>query len=209
MGNDGDFEGVKKIQAFISHSSKDKNGKTFVNDIFGGIEGNSAHFYSYQGVKPPHAEALKGIIQKECKALFVLLSEYLLLRPYTASWVSYEVGLAHASGMNVWVFENIQKDPIKIPIPYVSAYVQRKNDIISRSTFPYDFIGDFAGTVIPQESNTSSVGGAKYFGKITCPKMECKASYSVYLTKEKFNCPVCRKVIKINQLNSPLNIRSV
>ena len=111
--------------------------------------------------------------------------------------------------MNVWVFEDVTGDSINIPIPFVSAYVQRGRNISSRSTFPYDFVGDFAGTVIPSKPNTSSLDGVKYYDRITCSNNNCKANFSVYLTKEKFYCPVCRKPIKFNQLETAPSTRSV
>lgn len=181
-----------KLKAFVSHSKKDKNGRTFIETIFAGVE-NSAYFYSYQGTHPPHAQTLKNVITTECKSLIVLLSSYLLSKKHTASWVSYEVGIAHATGLNVWVFENIEDDPINMPIPYVSAYVQRKSELKLRATPPYDTIGDFAGTKIPEVTDVNSINAHKYYGKITCPNHECKAEYTIFLLNKKYRCPVCRK----------------
>ena len=136
---------------------------------------------------------MKNVITTECNSLIVLLSGYLLSKKQTASWVSYEVGIAHATGLNVWVFENIEDDSIEMPIPYVSVYVQRKKVLKLRSTFPYDIIGDFAGTKIPENQDINSENGCKYYGNITCPNDECKAQYSIFLERKRYSCPVCRK----------------
>lgn len=188
------------MKAFVSHSKSDKNGITFVDTIFSGVE-NLAYFYSYQGPTPPHAQTLKNVITTECKSLLVLLSSYLLSKKHTASWVSYEVGIAHATGLNVWVFESIGDEPVEMPVPYVSAYVQRKKYLELRSTFPYDTIGDFAGTKIPEGPDGNSKNGCKYYGKITCPNEDCKAQYSIFLEKNRYQCPVCRKRYNVERLD--------
>ena len=189
------------MKVFISHSKRDRNGTSFVEKIFSGVE-NTAFFYSYQGPRPPHAQTLKNVITTECNSLIVLLSEYLLSRRFTASWVSYEVGIAHSIGLNVWVFENIEDDPVNMPIPYVSAYVQRKSNLELRSTFPFDTIGDYAGTKIPDLQSEGSAVGSKYFGNITCQNEKCKAHYSIFLVKKEYNCPVCRKKFNAEKLNN-------
>jgi hypothetical protein len=194
------------MQTFISHSRKDTNGTTFVDKIFSGVE-NTAFLYSYQGPVPPHAQTLKKEITSKCNSLIVLLSRFLTQGKFTASWVSYEVGLAHAAGLNVWVLENINDDPIDLPIPYVSAYVQRTKALTQRSTFPFDFIGDFAGTVIPSIRDFGSTKGSKYIGDITCPNEKCNAQYSVFLERNWFFCPVCRKKFNTKNVNNIQRVR--
>lgn len=195
-----EIRGGVKLQAFISHSKKDKNGISFVEKIFSGVD-NKVYLYKYQGTIPPHAQTLKTVITTQCKSLIVLLSGHLLKRKFTSSWVSYEVGIAHATGMNVWVLENIEEDPVNMPIPYVTAYVQRKSKLDQRLTFPFDVIGDYAGIKVPTSKGAGYTRGTKYFSKITCPNVKCKANYTVFLEKAQYNCPVCREKFSAEKLN--------
>ena len=182
-------------QVFMSHSRKDKNGRTFFDGLFS-RENISSYWYSYEGPSPPHAERLKNCITRSV-SVFVLLSQYMNDNLYTLAWISYEVGAAYAAGKKIWVFHKLG-DEITFPVPYVTAYIERPRSPLKKREVPYSNIVQYKGQFSPESFNYGLENGLL---KITCANPDCKASYHVYIIKDhKFRCPVCGNVNKLKEV---------
>lgn len=173
---------------FISHSNKDKNGKAFLQSLFGSVSHNG-YFYGWEGPREPHTDVLKERIEKS-DSLFVLSSPY-LERLATASWVSFEVGVAVASSKPVWVLEYLigfgRYTAAAVPIPGVTGYIERPGTLKNLRTEPYYSLVAGAGKEVPVGPN------GRPLRKVECLNEKCQASYYVYFTGHTLVCPVCRK----------------
>ncbi len=181
-------EGGRK-QIFVSHSRKDQEGKDFINSLTGTGPGNvKAFYYSFEGETPPHSTRLK---EEMVKSMSVFLLKSSIENSWTASWINYEVGLAHGIGKNIWVFENPRNNNASFPIPYVTAYIQRPERLERRDVFPYNKIIDVAGMSNPKDISENG----QELTEFTCTNEECKAKYFIWLidVNKKFRCPVCGK----------------
>ncbi len=111
------------VRLFLSHSKYDKKILDYFDTIVARVEGVSsfrASLESFPDVESPGntiANALRQSI-----AVFVLLGSGMLQSQYTMSWVGYEVGLASAWSIPVWVFEWIE-DNVNFPTPHVDHYI--------------------------------------------------------------------------------------
>ncbi|MGC8483927.1 MAG: hypothetical protein ACP5OE_09830, partial [Thermodesulfobium sp.] len=96
----------------------------------------------------------------------------------------------------IWAFENPTSQTLDLPVPYVSAYIQRSAKAENKSEFPFYEIIGVAGLSPP--GNIQSKNGNKLI-EFTCPNQQCKSRYFVYLTEKYFYCPICRKKIDIKE----------
>jgi hypothetical protein len=181
-------------QVFISHSGDDRNGWDFFQGLFGSVS-HSAFWYAWSGPTPPHSGALFRAISQSA-SLFVVLSEG-MEKPQTRSWVGYEVGVARALNRPVWVFERASTRPVEVPVPFLTGYIQRPDELATLRTFPYFDLVSAAGTNRPDYYTNPE--GPNLF-TVTCPHDDCKAGYGAFLLEDQniapqFSCPVCRKEI--------------
>jgi len=188
---------VDMAQVFITHSSQDRDGKAFFDKLFASST-HKAFWYSWEGPEPPHSKKLLNAIRNSA-SLFVILSspmeEY-----HTISWVGYEVGIAAEQNKPIWVFEYF-KDNVKVPVPYVSGYVQYPGSLETKKVFPYNTIVEYAGRIggwtgMPIKDPENSENGLI---EITCGHPQCLASYYTY-TEHSFFCPVCRNALTIERI---------
>jgi hypothetical protein len=113
-------------QVFLSHTKLDK----IFCDRFDNICANVglARFRSdFADIKQPSWSTIKEELKKS-RALFLLVGHELVRQQaapgpdwkYTQNWISYEVGLAHACDIDVWVVSD--SVAINFPVPYFNNY---------------------------------------------------------------------------------------
>jgi hypothetical protein len=182
-------------QVFVSHSSKDDDGKDFLQRLFGSVS-HKAFFYSWEGPRPPHAETLRKRIEDSI-SVFVLLSPP-LEETYTLAWVAYEVGIAVGLGKPVWVLERFigSRGPlgleaaIDVPVPGLTGYIERPDTLKELHTEPYYSLVASGGVGIPTSPDRNPLP------RIICPRDSCQAEYYFYSEGPILLCPVCREEIK-------------
>lgn len=199
----------KQYQVFISHSKKDREGRSFFKNVFAQTN-SSAFFYADHNYKPPHFERILNTLRNS-SSLFVLLSSE-MSTSHTRTWVAFEVGLAKALGKNVWVFENPIRPAPDIPVPGADAYVQRRSNLPNVDSYGYKKLVETGGLLLPKDTavgkkktSTSSadpIFDHKKFSRIgtnRCAYNNCKHAYfrAVLKGQAKYLCPACRQSLAI------------
>jgi len=191
------------MKVFVSHSKRDIE---LVNSIFkvlhrANLKPFIAEFEELGEIgKFTAAELRKEIL--ESKMLILLLTKNVVASPYTRNWVAYEVGVAHGSGIPIWVFEDENNPVSKFPIPHVDYYflydpkLNRDWGKIEQvlkeqgALKPIDaaVIGGLIGTILGGPSAGIILGllGAA----VTSKPPEDKQS--PFIKIENFQCPKCR-----------------
>ncbi len=187
------------MQVFMSHSKDDQNGRDFFDKLFSSTE-HRAFWYSWEGPKPPHAKSIRDAIEGSA-SVFVILSKP-MEKPYTRSWVGYEVGIASGLNKNVWVFEPawIKPDFVDVPVPFLTGYIQYPQKIDKKTIFPYISLVESAGTAIPKDPDPKSL---PLFKLVTCPNKDCRAQYYRFVFGGNYKCPVCRGGIIPGEMQKP------
>ncbi len=178
---------------FISHSKDDPN-LAFFQNLFSQLKAKSV-WMEFENISSPPFVSIRDMVNQS-DAIFVLLSNYLIERPYTNNWVSFEIGLAansnlykdkdgklKALGLDVWVFEPMDKN-ISYSVPYCTHYMK------------YQTIPEEVRSLrdrLEARSSDYEVGV-----RIICPNKDCGLSF-VYLSAhtKKLTCPACRKEMKL------------
>lgn len=169
-------------------------------------------FYSVEGPKAPHAKSILEHIDS-AGGLVVLLSHLLVARPWTRSWVGFEVGAAARKNLPVLVVEP-PKGFVDFPVPGVTHYARRgttataigdtfwakvaRTDFLPVEDKPWDATGEGfwtrgAAFFYNLALKTRSVEGS--FTQFQCSEETCRASYFVEdrLLYSPLHCPSCRK----------------
>lgn len=194
---------------FVSHSREDSEGRLYFDKLFASSH-HKLYWYSWEGPRPPHALTLRKAIAQSASVFVVLSPE--MDKPQTRSWVGYEVGIASGLNKNVWVFEKAGAwtQPVDVPVPFVSGYVQRFEQLPARQIFPFAQLADGAGISIPGRwpltpaqnapfSSTDDPASNAERRDVECPYPDCRAAYAAYLYQTGFNCPVCRRQITFTE----------
>ena len=129
--------------------------------------------------------------------------ELMISWKYTQNWISYEVGLAHKLGLDVWVMcDNVN---INFPIPYVNNY-----DIggLSSNRDITWLVNKFQGYL---DGKTYSYGckGSIIF---SCPSKRCGAEFNLhteYDDDEILICPTCLREISFKDGREIANKRAL
>jgi len=184
----------RPVQVFESHTKLDEvTCNKF--DIAAAREGIKVFRSEYESIDPPAWETIKKEMKRSV-ALFLLVGPELVKSQeqavandwkFTQNWIAYEVGLACALGIDVWV--TCDDVEINFPVPYFNNYSVRK---IETNKFK------FARSVLRHY-----LGGERYhFGiydrGLSCPHENCGAKFNLH-TKikkgEKIKCPTCLQEI--------------
>ncbi len=184
--------GVNVPEIFVSHSSRDSNGIDFLRSLCTAT-GVKAHFYSWDGVNPPHGRTIRERIE-ESDSLFVLLSPELEDNDASIAWVGFEVGVAVGLARPVWVLER-QMDSnhppiVKIPVPGLTGYLERPGSLKQAQTEPFFSLVSEAGLGVPKRPEGGPIR------RMMCPRDECQAEYYAFFVGGNLYCPICRKLIK-------------
>ena len=176
-------------QVFISHSKDDPN-LDFFHKIFSGIKTNSVWMEFEEISSPPYKTIMRKV--NESDAIWVLLSNYLLRRRYTATWVSFEIGLAanHPKpilplfapkiGIEVYVFEPYTC--VNFPIPYCTYYMPYEGNMKELK---------FLRGVIEAAPSLGNVGIP-----VRCPYSDCAIEFKLLKdVRQLVVCPACRREV--------------
>lgn len=176
-------------QVFISHSKDDPN-LDFFHRVFSGLK-TKAVWMEFEEIKPPPHQTIKNFVNQS-DALFVLLSEPLLRKLYTANWVSFEIGLAAnwrspylipriiQDRIDVYVFEPYQ-NPVDYAVPYCTYYML------------------YTGSVEELKFLRKLIENAPFHNMgipIKCPYEGCSIEFKLLTDLNEFKCPACRRMMK-------------
>jgi hypothetical protein len=173
---------------FLSHSKADKEVRDFFLKVFG-LAGVQAVSVEFEYFPSPPWQFIKDQLDSS-DALFLLLGPNVIDRGiYTQNWISFEIGIACQLAKEIWVFEQINA-PVRFPVPYLDHYVLY--DPENRDNL------DYIRRVI--EAYKVIVGFPKFpsvHARITCPNEKCKVLFNLCIEIAEFECPSCRKMIKL------------
>ena len=183
-------------RVFISHSKDDPN-LGFFHKVFSGLN-TKAIWMEFESITPPAGVSIANEIHHS-DALFVLLSNELVSRPHTSSWVSFEIGLAARSiktmlykGIDIYVFEPLD-NPIDFVVPYCDYYMLYK-DAVDHIKYLKNII------TVPLHGKGLPV--------VRCPYPDCQIGFRLLTDVNEFNCPVCRQRIPLSdQRFNNLNVK--
>ncbi|MHC3130081.1 MAG: hypothetical protein IBV52_08425 [Candidatus Bathyarchaeota archaeon] len=190
------------VQLFMSHTKLDK---TFCNmfDVVAARVGIKVFRSEFEEIKPPAWDTIKEAMDVS-SAMFLLVGKELVkaqedsekdpkLREdwkHTQNWIAYEIGLACAKGIDVWVYcDNVK---INFPVPYLNNYA-------IYGSLPHKKHLNW----LKYKLNVYAHGG-KYLltddshRKVTCPNVNCKATFnlhSIIPEKGTVTCPTCLKTM--------------
>lgn len=178
------------MQVFESHTKLDeKTCNKF--DIIAAREGMRVFRSEYETIEPPAWETIKREMKRSV-ALFLLVGPELVKSQenavakewkFTQNWIAYEVGLACALGIDVWVLCNGVE--INFPVPYLNNYSVGKFEIKK---------GTFERNTLRRYLNGETYPLGKWKHNLACPYENCGAKFnfhSVVKEDSKVPCPTC------------------
>jgi hypothetical protein len=182
------------VQLFESHTQLDvETCNRF--DIVAAREGVKVFRSEYETIEPPAWETIKTEM-KRSKALFLLVGPELVKSQqimsedwkFTQNWIAYEVGLACALEIDVWVV--CDDVVINFPVPYVNNYSLGAIETAAKG-FERIVLRHYAqGEIYP--FGRSNMG-------LACPHEGCGAKFNLHNRMSKGNsivCPTClRKIL--------------
>jgi hypothetical protein len=180
------------VHIFVSHSQYDKDIRTAFDTVFArtGVESKCMEF---EKIYPPAWETIKNQIFSS-EAVFLLLGPNIRTSAHTQNWIAFEVGLACASGKDVWVFEDLGSS-IDFPIPYLTDY--SLYNFGDKPSFDYTrtIISGY-GKPIPmfplaQDNRTKREIPRGIL--VECKYQNCNSKYFLHTIVGSFNCPSCRQ----------------
>lgn len=191
---------VRKIEAFLSHSRKDKE---LVNRIYKAcsrakINANIAEFENI-GTTRLNAEDIAKMIHRS-RLFLLFITRNVTDSLYTQNWVNFELGCAYGAKTrpapvlkDIYVFEPF--DQIKFPIPYLDYYVlidpyqephwHFVEDILSEEKVYWSRLFPLLWDQRPSDRVGISV---------SC--RECGSAYTMLSRAEKWLCPTCRNEVR-------------
>ena len=184
---------VGVVQIFESHTKLDVATCDMFDTVVARV-GIKAFRSEYEEMKPPAWETIKNKI-KLSKALFLLVGEELVKAQaqrsddwkFTQNWIAYEVGLACAMEIDVWVVCN--GTYINFPVPYLNNYVI--GTIKINSKFYRKILQNYCdGQSFPFGYDNSRT--------VTCPNFGCGAKFNFHTQEDKDDeiiCPTCLNLI--------------
>lgn len=191
---------VRKIEAFLSHSRKDKE---LVNRIYKAcsrakIKPNIAEFEEI-GTTNLTAEHIAEMIHKS-RLFLLFITENVTDSLYTQNWVNFELGCAYGAktrpapvSKDIYVFEPF--DQTKFPIPYLDYYV-----LIDPHQKPH---WHFVEGILSEEKRYWSRLFPILWGQRPSDKVgmsvfcrECGSAYTILSRAEKWLCPTCRTEVR-------------
>jgi hypothetical protein len=188
---------TKAIKIFESHSRLDKRTCDRFETLVAVREGVKVFRSEYEKIKTPAWQTIKKEMELS-KALFLLVGPELVKAQeqgdnkdwkYTQNWIAYEVGLACALNIDVWVLcDNVK---INFPVPYLNNYTT--SPLTERAT-------GFKRYVLRKYIR----GGTFPFGykkdkEYYCPHKGCGAKFNFHTmidAGKTSTCPTCLQTLK-------------
>jgi hypothetical protein len=184
----------KLIQVFESHTKLDEQTCNKF-DIIAAREGMKVFRSEYEAIEPPAWNTIKYEMKRSV-ALFLLVGPELVKSQeeaaakewkFTQNWIAYEVGLACALGIDVWVLcDGVE---INFPVPYLNNY-----SIGSFETNKYKF----ERSVLRAYMNGEKFPLSPWKFGTSCTYKDCGAKFNFYtymVKDEMVPCPTCLRSI--------------
>jgi hypothetical protein len=186
---------LRPVQIFESHSKLDEETCNQF-DIAAAREGVKVFRSEYEAIAAPAWETIKTEMERS-RALFLLIGPELVKSQnqgsqdwkFTQNWIAYEVGLACALGIDVWVVCNNVE--INFPVPYLNNY-----SIGSIQTKADGFERDVLQNYLQGKSYPFGYNEKK---KLFCLHKDCGAKYNFHNVMDvdsTVDCPTCLQKIK-------------
>jgi len=202
-------------KVFISHSQRDSE---LVDTIISFLENIDIDpiVEEFKPEEEKHHVLYEEIRRsiKSCDAVFLFLTDEVMMTEHTKNWVIFEDGLALGTEKQVFLFERAGK-PLKYPVPYLTDYMIFEEDsaqdilkmqkiskqlksyfsIEEKRTLPRGFEREGGLVYIPYLVLKMKMKG-KSLKKLGVPKVDCPncgISFNYYSPSQKiFKCPACR-----------------
>jgi len=185
----------KPIQVFESHTKLDEETCNKF-DIIAAREGMKVFRSEYETIEAPAWNTIKTEMKRSV-ALFLLVGPKLVESQeeavakewkFTQNWIAYEVGLACALGIDVWVL--CDGVVINFPIPYLNNYSVGKFEIKKY---------EFERSVLRTYLNGGTYPLGIWDRDVSCPYTDCGAKFNFHTIMDKDDkvpCPTClRKLV--------------
>lgn len=180
------------VSVFESHSKLDVETCDKFDKLAARV-GIKAFRSEYEAIPTPAWKTIKSQMRRS-KAVFLLVGPKLVEEQakngpawkFTQNWIAYEVGLACALRLDVWVVcDGVE---INFPVPYLNNYVIGTIKLTPDSWHRHILENYLAGKTYKFRAGGSFA--------ISCPYKECGAKFNFYtkLNKEgRIICPTCLK----------------
>ncbi len=180
------------VSVFESHSKLDVETCDKFDKLAARV-GIKAFRSEYEAIPTPAWKTIKSQMRRS-KAVFLLVGPKLVEEQakngpdwkFTQNWIAYEVGLACALSLDVWVVCDGVR--INFPVPYLNNYVTGIISLTSDSWHRGILEKYLQGTVYRFKSRGKFA--------ISCPYKNCGAKYNFYSVQQKgaiVICPTCLK----------------
>jgi hypothetical protein len=182
------------MRVFLSHSKEDPRLRFFERACVSAEVG-----LKEMEIETPEFPPWKSIRRaiESSNILFVSLSESLVKIDYrhTQNWIDYEVGLACAKGLPVWVFEPFET-PINFPIPYCTHCVRLNLDDVENLKWLKGEL-EFLRRVPIHRFGLGAFPKQRHDGtpSLTCPNERCGLEFFQLNGSGEFFCPSCRSLL--------------
>lgn len=181
------------IQVFESHTKLDESTCNRF-DVAAAREGIKVFRSEYESIKSPAWQTIQEEIKKS-SALFLLVGQELVKSQasmsadwkFTQNWIAYEVGVACASKIDVWVVcDDVE---INFPVPYLNNYCLGKIEMASDGFERWVLKKYIDGEKFPLSDRK----------KVSCSLNTCGAQFNFH-NKVEINgdivCPTCLEKIR-------------
>jgi len=184
----------KAVKVFESHTKHDSDFCDVFDKACARV-GIDAFRSEYESIESPAWKTIKDELSQS-SALFLLIGKALVSMQsahekdweYTQNWISYEIGIASALNIDIWVACD-SGIHLNFPVPYFNNYL------------PYGISseGNFKCMVsVLREYSKGNTYDTLGIYKITCPYSECKLTYNLHAEVKEGGdiiCPCCLKVM--------------
>lgn len=183
----------RAVKVFESHTKDD----TEFCDIFDRAcarVGIDAFRSEYETIEPPAWQTIRDELSQS-QALFFLIGRALVEAQeahtaqweYTQNWISYEIGIASALDIDIWVLCDGVK--INFPVPYFNNYIPYT--IRTEKNFKYL-------VMVLQDYQDGLKYNITEENKIECPYYDCGIVFNLHAVVKKESkvvCPCCLRNI--------------
>jgi hypothetical protein len=149
----------------------------------------------YEDIKPPPYLTITNEL-RQSKALFLLMGKALIAQQerhdkqweYTQNWIAYEIGVASALNIDIWVLcDDLW---VNFSVPYFNNYIPYSIGRTDNFRYLVDILRSYA---IGQKHDITDLE------RVTCPHEDCGISYNLHARVVKGGivvCPCCLRPIK-------------
>ncbi len=179
-------------QIFISHSGNDKEILDRVLEHFDdtGVKPVLMEKEKWSRMGKPNWIWIKAEIEKS-KALFVVLTQGVVSKPWTQNWVAFEIGVAAECNPPKSVYV-IREEDIDFPVPYLDHYLP----------YPVGWKDDGIPWLVPQHKEFMKNFRSRMMKEIikdpvndtVTPRVKCsncKTDFAYHGSHLQFPCPCC------------------